>query len=440
MTRPLLLIASVALLAIGASALEKPPQGPPQSGTVAGDQGKPAAPEEETPVPVPPPSDKALSYYRSGNVLWVVDLVWGLLIPALFLFTGFSARIRTWAQKLGRKWFFVIGIYFVIFLILNFIIDLPLSYYEGFVREHAYGLSNQTLAKWLGDALKSLAVGIVGGFLFLWVPYMLLKKSPRRWWLYTALLTVPFMMFVMLIAPIWIDPLFNDFGPMKDKALESKILALAERAGVEGSRVYEVNKSVDTSAVDAYVTGFLQTKRIVLWDTILAKLNDKELLVVVGHEMGHYVLHHIITGIIFSFFLILIALYLAYKLANGLIARYKRRFGFEQLSDVASLPLLLLLVGIFSFVISPISLAFSRYQEHEADRFALEITRDNHDAATAFIKLQQENLAVPRPGLLYKLWRSSHPPVGERIDFCNEYHPWRSGQPLKYADRFKDNP
>jgi Zn-dependent protease with chaperone function len=248
------------------------------------------------------------------------------------------------------------------------------------------------------------------------------------------------MMFVMLIAPIWIDPLFNDFGPMKDKALESKILALAERAGVEGSRVYEVNKSVDTTAVDAYVTGFLQTKRIVLWDTILAKLNEKELLVVVGHEMGHYVLHHIITGIIFSFFLILIALYVAYKLANGLIARYKRRFGFEQLSDVASLPLLLLLVGIFSFVISPISLAFSRYQEHEADRFALEITRDNHDAATAFIKLQQENLAVPRPGLLYKLWRSDHPPVGERIDFCNEYHPWKSGQPLKYADRFKDNP
>jgi Zn-dependent protease with chaperone function len=440
MSRPLLLIASVALLAISASAMEKPHQGPPQSGAIAGDQGKPAAPEEEAPVPVPPPSDKALAYYRSGNVLWIVDLVWGLLIPALFLFTGFSARIRNWAQKLGRKWFFVVGIYFVIFLILNSIIDLPLSYYEGFVREHAYGLSNQTLAKWTSDELKSLAVGIGGGFLFLWVPYLLLKKSPRRWWLYTALLTVPFMMFVMLIAPIWIDPLFNQFGPMKDKALESKILALAERAGIEGSRVYEVNKSVDTTAVDAYVTGFLQTKRIVLWDTILAKLNEKELLVVVGHEMGHYVLHHIITGIIFSFFLILISLYLAYKLANRLIARYKHHFGFDQLSDIASLPLLLLLVAIFSFLISPISLAFSRYQEHEADRFALEITRNNHDAATAFIKLQQENLAVPRPGLLYKLWRSDHPPVGERIDFCNEYHPWKSGQPLKYADHFKGNP
>jgi hypothetical protein len=113
MDRPLLLIACVASLAIGALALEKPPQGRPQPTAIAGNHEKPAAPEEEAPVPVPPPSDKALSYYRSGNVLWVVDLVWGLLIPALFLFTGFSARIRTWAQKLGRKWFFVVGIYFV---------------------------------------------------------------------------------------------------------------------------------------------------------------------------------------------------------------------------------------------------------------------------------------------------------------------------------------
>lgn len=405
----------------------------------AGQSATPAV-EDQAAVPVPPPSDKALSYYRSGNLLWAAGLAWGLLIPALFLFTGFSARIRTWAQKLGRKWFFVIAIYFIIFLVLNFIIDLPLSYYEGFVRQHAYGLSNQTFGKWLGDALKNLAVSVVGGLLFLWGPYLLLKKSPRRWWLYTSLLSLPFLIFVTLIAPVWIDPLFNDFGPMQDKAIETKVLALAERAGIEGGRVYQVNKSVDTSAVNAYVTGFSGTKRIVFWDTILSKLNDRELLVVVGHEMGHYVLRHIITGIIVAFLLIFISLYLAYRLSGGMIRRYKDRFGFDRLADIASLPLLLLLVSVFSFLMSPFALAFSRYQEHEADRFALEITRSNHDAATAFIKLQQENLAIPRPGLLYKLWRASHPPVGERIDFCNEYRPWSSGEPLKYGDRFQPMP
>jgi STE24 endopeptidase len=404
---------------------------------LAASQTQSSSANEEAPVPIPEPSDKALEYYRSGNVLWIVGLLWGLLVPAAFLFTGFSGRLRTWAQKLGQKRFLVIGIYFVIFAVFMFILDLPLSYYEGFAREHAYGLSNQTFAKWSGDEVKGLAVGLIAGLLFLWIPYLLVNKSPRRWWLYISLLAIPFMIFVMVISPVWVDPLFNDFRPMKDKALEAKILALAQRAGIEGGRVYEVNKSVDTSAVNAYVTGFFQTKRIVLWDTILAKLSANETLVVVGHEMGHYVLRHILTGLIFAFFLILAVLYLTYRAANSIMKRYGNRFGFDSLADVASLPLFLMLFAVFSFALSPIAMAFSRHQEHEADRFALEITRDNHDAATAFVKLQRENLSIPRPGALFKFWRLSHPAIGERIDFCNTYHPWRSGQPLKYADRFR---
>ncbi len=399
--------------------------------------GASAAVADDGPVPVPEPSEKAIQYYQSGNVLWVVDQVWGLLVPSLFLFTGFSARIRSFAQRLGRRWFFVIGIYLVAYALLNSLINLPLVYYEEFVREHAYGLSNQTLQKWLSDSIKALIVGIAAGVLFLWVPYLLLRRSPRRWWLYTSLASIPFLFFVMLVSPVWIDPLFNQFTPLKDKKLEQSILALARQAGIEGGRVYEVNKSVDTKAVDAYVTGFMGTKRVVLWDTIIAKLDRKELLVVMAHEMGHYVLNHVVYGIIFGFLLILVTLYAAYRLAGGLIDRYRARFGFDQLSDIASLPLILLLTGILSLAVSPVALAFSRYQEHEADRFALEITRSNHAAALAFVKLQEENLGYPRPGLLYKLWRSSHPPIGERIDFCNEYKPWEKGEPLKYRDKFR---
>lgn len=395
------------------------------------------AQEETGPVAVPEMSEKAARYYRSGNVLWFVNLVWGMLIPALFLFTGFSARIRNWAQQLGRKWFFVIGLYFIIFTVINFIIDLPLSYYQGFVRQHAYDLSNQTFGKWFGDSLKELMVGLAMGVLFLWVPYLLLKKSPKRWWLYTGILMIPFLFFVMLISPVWIDPLFNKFGPMNDKALETKILALAEQAGIEGSRVYEVNKSVDTKAVNAYVTGFMNTKRIVLWDTIIAKLKEKELLFVMGHEMGHYVLGHVIKGILFFSVLILITLYAAYRVSGALISKFKGRWGFDQLSDIASLPLIILLVSVFSLAITPIALTFTRYQEHEADRFGLEITQSNHAAATAFVKLQQENLGNPRPGALYKLWRSSHPTLGDRIDFCNDYRPWEKGETLKYQELLK---
>jgi STE24 endopeptidase len=391
-------------------------------------------------VEVPPPSENALRYYHSGNVLWLINTAWGILIPCLLLFTGLSARIRIWAQRLGRKWFFSVGLYFVILWIVVTIFDWPLNYYEGFIRPHEYGLSNQTLSKWLGDSLKTWMIGLVGGCLFLWVPYFLLDKSPRRWWLYTGLLVVPFLFLVMFITPVWIAPLFNRFGPLHDQALEGKILALAERAGIDESRVYEVDKSVDTKAVNAYVNGFLSTKRIVLWDTLLAKLPEREILFIMGHEMGHYVLHHVVQGVLFSSLLVLVTLLAVQCTAGRLMRRYRAQWGFDRLADVASLPLIVLLVNVFSLGVIPVGLAFSRHIEHEADRFGLEITQDNHAAAMSFVHLQDENLSVPRPGLLYYFLRCSHPPLGERIDFCNEYRPWEKGEPLKYGYLFRTQP
>lgn len=379
--------------------------------------------DELEPVAVPQPSEKALAYYRSGMVLWGVNQVWGLLVCGLLLFSGLSARMRDLARRIGRVWFFTVGLYIVLFLVVVFLIDLPLNYYEGFVRQRAYGMSNQTLGKWLGDSLKGLGVEMAGGFLFAWVPYLLLAKAPRRWWLYTAILSLPFLMFIVLIKPIWIDPLFNDFGPMRNKALEQAILKQADRAGIEGSRVFEVNKRVDTNAVNAYVTGLLGTKRIVLWDTLLDRLNEKEVLFVMAHEMGHYVLGHVVRSILLSVFLTLAGLYFVHRCAGWIIARYARLLGFERLSDVASVPLVLGLLQIAMLGLGPLAMAYSRNQEHAADRFALDLTRANHSGATSFVKLQKENLSNPRPGLIYTIFRASHPSIGDRIDFCNSYRP-----------------
>ena len=409
----------------------------------AGAPGSPAVPiiteagHVDDIVAVPEPTPTALQYHRSGLVLWCVTTLWGLAIPALFLFTGFSARIRTWAQAIGRKWFFVVGIYLAIFSVIGFVIDLPLAYYQGYVRQHAYGLSNQTFGKWVSDSLTNLAVSLVIGFLFLWVPYLLLKRSPRRWWLYTGLLMIPFLVLMILVQPVWIDPLFNKFGPMKNKALEANILALAERAGIEGGRVYEVAKSEDTKVLNAYVTGFGNTKRIVLWDTTIAKLDEQELLFVMGHEMGHYVLGHVWKTILFFAAVIMATLFAIHRTAGWLIGKYQHRFGFSELSDVASLPLILLLFSAYLFVITPGVLAFTRANEHESDRFGLEILQNNHSAATAFVKLQTENLGVPRPHWLVRLWQASHPTLGERIDFCNAYRPWERGGALTYGHLFK---
>jgi STE24 endopeptidase len=388
---------------------------------------------EQAPVDVPRPTEKALRYYESGMRLWVLTEVWALLLPGLIAFSGLSARLRDLARRLGRWWFPTVGLYVVLYLALVFLIDLPLAYYLGFVRQHAYGLSNQTLAKWSTDALLRLGVEMVVGFALAWVPYLLIARSPRRWWVYTTLLFVPFLFVSVLVKPIWIDPLFNRFGPMKNKVLEQSILDLASRAGIEGSRVFEVNKSVDTKAVNAYVTGVFNTKRIVLWDTLIARLDEKELLVVMAHEMGHYVLGHVTRSILLSSLVILAGLYFVNVVGRRLIARYSHLLGFDSLADIASVPLVLMLIQLSSLVLTPVAFAYSRFQEHEADRFALDLTHANHSGAMAFVKLQEENLSNPRPGLVYKIFRATHPSIGDRIDFCNSYHPSASRDDSRFS-------
>ena len=388
-------------------------------------------------VAVPAPSEKAVRYHRGNVFWWVVGTIWGLLVPAVILFTGFSARLRDASKRVGRNWFFTLAVYVALFTLITWVAGLPLAYYTGFAREHAFGLSNQSFGAWIGDSLKALALGMIFAPLILWVPYLLIRKSPRRWWLYTSAAAVPFLVFVVWASPVFLEPIFDKFGPMQDKRLEARILALADRAGIEGSRVYEVAKSEDTNAVNAYVNGFGSSKRIVLWDTLLEKLGEREVLFVMGHEMGHYVLRHVVRNIVVGVLLILLSLWSVHRASRWLIDKYRHRFGFTELGDIASYPLLGLVIGIVALVVTPLVNVNSRWQEHEADRFGLELTRDNRNAATAFVKLQQENLAVPYPGLLYELWLSSHPSLGERVEFANEYRPWETGGELKYGERFE---
>jgi Zn-dependent protease with chaperone function len=377
---------------------------------------------EEAPVVVPPPSEKAVRYHRSGTVIWAVEHLLGLALPALLLWTGLSAELRTIAAGVARGHFYpTLVVYFALLSALLFVVQLPLSFYVGYRREHAYGLSSQRLGKWAGDELKGLVIGIVVGAAVLWVPYWLLAASPAYWWLWTGALALPFFVLVLLVAPVFIAPLFNKFGPMRDKALEAEVLAVAAQAGVDGARVFEVQKSVDTKKVNAYVTGTGNTKRIVLWDTLLARLTPRQTRFVVGHEIGHYVLGHVWRSILISSALTLLGLYAVHGTADLLLTRFGEAFGFARLADVASMPLLALLLSLFSLALSPALLALSRHHEREADRFGLALSHDRHAAASAFVALQEQNLAVPRPGRFYKIFRASHPPIGERVDFINAW-------------------
>lgn len=392
---------------------------------------------DASPVAVPEPSPKAVSFYHSTMLLMAVVILWNLLISAAFLFTGFSARLRSWAERLGRHWYFSYAIYCTAFCLIYFMLELPLAYYGGFIHLHHYGLSNQSFARWLSNSVKGGAIQLFIGLAAGWIPFFIIKKSPRRWWLYLGLLVPLYLCFMLWIRPVLIDPLYYKFTPMQDKALETKILSEAARVGIQGSRVYQVNMSVGTKAENAYVTGFMGTKRIVVYDTLLKDMNQNEVLFVMGHEMGHYVLWHVAKFIAFESFLILISLYAAYWLAGPVIGRFKTIWGFAAPSDFAALPLGLLAVWLFCFADLPIYMAFSRHLEHEADRFGLELTHENHAAAMAFVNILQKDLGTPRWGTIPMIWFGSHPCIADRIEFCNTYHPWDTGQPSKYEKYMK---
>jgi Zn-dependent protease with chaperone function len=198
-----------------------------------------------------------------------------------------------------------------------------------------------------------------------------------------------------------------------------------------------VKKSVDTKRVNAYVTGIGSTKRIVLWDTLLEKLDDDQIEFIMGHEMGHYVLGHVTMLIFGGTAVVLVALLFIHKFSRWILRRYAGQIGFDELHDVASVPLMVLLLNFCQLSMAPVMMATSRYHEHEADRFGLELTRDNRAAATSFLELQRHNLSVPRPGGLYVFWRASHPTLGDRIDFCNTYRPWERGEALVYGSLFE---
>jgi Zn-dependent protease with chaperone function len=390
----------------------------------------------QAPVPIPEPTELAIRYHRTGNVLWVVNVVVGFALPAAILWFGWSARMRELARRVAPGWAGTLLVYVALFILLTSLLTLPLDFYQGYVREHDYGLSSQTLGKWASDAATSLAIGLIAGPPLALIPYLLLRKSPRRWWLGAGLAALPILAIIYIVVPVWILPLYNRYTPLSDKTLETRILSQAARVGIAGGRVYQVEKSVDTRAVGAFVVGFGPTKRIVLYDTLLEKLTPDEILFVVGHEMGHYVLRHIVLLLVLNCLLTIASLWVVHRTAGALIRRYRERFGFDRLDDPASAPLLLLLASAASLVAQPFALAGSRHLEHEADRFGLELTRDSRSAATAFVKLQTENLMVPRPALIYEFWRASHPSLADRITFCNEYRPWTTGAPLRYGDRF----
>lgn len=364
---------------------------------------------------------KAIELRKDRLRVWAIRLFLNFLIPLLFLVSNLSQKINKFASE--GKGLIISGIlYGFIFFALIFLINLPLNFYSSYYINHKYGLSNQTIWRWLELNIKGFLTGDLIIALFLWVPYYIISREARTWWISLGLIAVPIIIFMVFISPVIIDPIFNDYTSIEDEKLGIEISGLLGKAGIEDANIYRVDKSKDTKTMNAYMTGISKSKRIVLWDTTIDNLEEDEVLSITAHEIGHYIKGHIWKSILFSIAGVFILLFLVYISSKWMLRHSYGSFGFRNLSSYASLPLLLLILNLYLFLANPISNNISRKMEVEADEVEISLTGNRDSAVSAMKKLSKTNLGLKRRSKLYEWFYSTHPNLEDRIEFY-EKHP-----------------
>jgi STE24 endopeptidase len=359
-------------------------------------------------------------YSKIRNLLFFLSTPFEWLLYFLILIIGFSKAFKRWAENSSKYRLLQTAIYLIWLSFFAFLATFPLNYIS-YSLSKTYHISTQTFPSWMKDELIDFWINYGTWLIIIPVLYWLMKKSKKRWWLYAWLLSVPFTLFMMFLQPVVIDPLYNDFYPLQNKVLESKILAMANKANIPAKHVFEVNMAEKTNSMNAYVTGIGSNARIVLWDTTLNKLNEAQILFIMAHEMCHYVEKHIYFGIAGYLLLSLLGLYLAYRLMNWAVQRYGKELKIPSVSDIRSVPLFFLILSMLMFAASPLTNLISRYEETRADRYAINMTKNPEAAITSFQELTRSGLSQVNPPLLVKIFRYDHPSMLDRISMLEEY-------------------
>ena len=390
------------------------------------------------------PSDKlakAKALYILRGRLRIIGTALSFVILLAILYGGVAARYRDWAERVSQRRFVQALVFVPLLLITTDLLGLPLDIYQHHISLQ-YGLSVQKWGSWFGDVLKGEAISLVLATVLLWILIAIIRRNQRRWWFYYWLIAVPILFFVVFVAPYVIDPLFNKFEPLgkTHPELVTAIERVVQRAGmyIPPERMFEMKASEKVTTLNAYVTGFGASKRVVVWDTTIQKLTTPETLFVFGHEMGHYVLKHVFRGMIIGALGLLLAFYLVYRVCGWVLARFQQRWHIRELGDWAALPMLFLLFSIFGFISEPITNTYVRHIEHQADTYGLEMTHGiNPDwkqaAAHSFQVLGELSLDYPYPSKPVVFWFYDHPPTGDRVHFSLNYDPWANGLSPKYV-------
>jgi STE24 endopeptidase len=356
---------------------------------------------------------KSDAYFEGGYWLVLWDFLVGLVVAWIFLGTGLSRKMRDLAERLTKPRWLQTVIYAAQYIVLSTLIGLPWALYEGWFREHQYGMSNQTLGGFLGDEVTGLVIGLVFGIIAIPVIYAVIRKFTRSWWIWGAVVGVVFIVFSVAIGPTYLEPAFNKFYPLKESPLKEDILSLARANGIPAKDVYEFDASKQTKRMSAHVSGIGGTTQISLNDNLLNRASPEEVKAVLGHEMGHYVLNHVFHGI-FEFSILIVIGFAFVKWAFDKVRmRWGANWGIRDVGDTAGLPLLGALFTVFMFVLTPVNNTLTRMQEAEADAFGLNAARQPDGFAQAAIHLSEYRKM--EPGAVEEFFFYDHPSGYHRI-------------------------
>lgn len=346
-----------------------------------------------------PPDKRAKSdaYFEGGYWLILWNYLLNAAIAMFLLSSGISARLRDWAERHTRFKAMQVVHYAIAFLIINAVLTFPLSIYEGFYREHQYGLATQAFGGWFGDQLKGLGFALIGLPILLIIVYSVFRKAPRTWWIWTAAVMAMFSLLISFIFPVFIAPAFNKYTPLEDPAIREPILALARANQIPVDKVFVVDASRQTTRVSANVAGFLGTTRIALNDNLLKQCTLPEIRHVMGHEMGHFVLNHGAKFVTLSSIVFLLGFGLTHLFFNVLLRKRSEAWRVRGIADPAGLPMVLVIFATFSFLATPISNTSIRVNEAEADIFGLNTAREPDAAAKVALKLGTYRKLDPTP-------------------------------------------
>jgi STE24 endopeptidase len=346
------------------------------------------------------PADKTArsdAYFEGGYWMILWDFLYGVAVALLLLNLRWSAHMRDLAERVTRFKPVHTFVYWVQYLVLTTVLVFPLTVYEDYFREHKYGLATQTLGPWMGDQLKNLGVNLVLGGLLAMMLFGIVRRLPRTWWIWGAVVTTLFLIFVSLIAPVFIFRIFNKVTRLDDPKIVAPILSMARANGIPATNVYEIDASRQTTRMSANVSGFANTMRITLNDNLLRRGSPEEIQAVMGHEMGHYVMNHVYKGIMFFLIVTVLAFAGLRWSLDWTLQRWGEKWQIRGVGDTAVLPLVVLLVSIFSFVITPVTNTFTRTQEYEADMYGLNTSRQPDGAAQGAIHLGEYRKMSPGP-------------------------------------------